>query len=467
MSIDLVLTHGYFLAEDERERKIMRPYPPLGILSITAYLQARGFSVEVADSTFRRQAEVGARLESEPPPVVGIYANLMTRPRVVELARVASAAGSVVVVGGPEPANYPAEYLAHGADVVVVGEGEETMAELLTALRAKGKHRLEDIDGIVFRNEDGEIVQTPPRLLAKDLDDYPDPARDAIDLDQYIRTWETYHGVRSVSLITSRGCPYTCTWCSHGVYGRSHRRRSVDRVVAEIEYLHERYSPDQLWFADDVFTIHAKWTRQFAEALSARGLQIPFECISRADRMDDEMCRVVAEMGCQKLWIGSESGSQRILDAMKRGVAVEAVQHVTRELQQYQVEVGMFLMWGYDGEDWDDVDATIDHVRRTQPDEFLTTVSYPIKGTPYYDAVESRAVLPGDWATSSDRDIDVTRRLSRRFYQLADRRMRTLVALDRARAGSGPGALLTTLALAGKAELWRWGMRASRRQPSR
>lgn len=428
--MDALLAHGYFLAEDEHERKVMKPYPPLGILSLSSHLKQRGYDVRVFDSTFRTFQAFEDLLERERPAVVGLYCNLMTKLRVLEMIAACRRVGAVAVVGGPEPAQYAEEFLGTGADVVVVGEGELTMEELLPVLRA-GHGDLHRVAGIVYRGPDGSPVQTAPRPFIKNLDGQPFPDRQAIDIKLYVDTWRSHHGMGSVSLITARGCPYTCTWCSHSVYGVSHRRRSPENVVAEVEQIVEQYAPDMLWYADDVFTIHHSWFFKYAALLKDRGIRLPFECISRADRLNDEVVRTLAEMGCFRLWIGSESGSQRVLDVMQRRVTVERVQASTALLRRHGIQSGMFIMLGYDGEEQSDLQATVDHLKKADPDIFLTTVAYPIKGTPYYRQIENRLVAPREWARRTERDWIVRGRHSRRYYRFATRWMVNAVALHR------------------------------------
>jgi anaerobic magnesium-protoporphyrin IX monomethyl ester cyclase len=425
--MDLLLAHGYFLAEDAHERKVMKPYPPLGLLYLAAYLKSMGWSVEVFDSTFQSLADFEARLRAARPPVVGLYVNLMTKFNALRMMAISRQAGARVVLGGPEPAAYAAEYLAAGADVIVVGEGEQTLQDLL----GRRFGNLESVPGIIFRGADGAPVATPARPMLADLDALPFPDRDAIDTRRYIETWRQHHGLGSLSLITARGCPFHCQWCSHAVYGHTHRRRSTTNVADELEMLLDRYRPDMVWYADDVFTIHRRWFLEYARSLQQRGLRVPFECISRPDRLDDEVVAALADMGCFRLWIGSESGSQRVLDLMQRGTRVEDVQAKTRLLQRAGIQVGMFIMLGYEGEGPADIQATADHLKRANPDVFLTTVAYPIKGTGYYQQVSDRIQAPGAWQAISDRDLRVSGRRSRRYYSFATRWMVNIVALER------------------------------------
>jgi len=206
-------------------------------------------------------------------------------------------------------------------------------------------------------------------------------------------------------------------------------------VADELEWLISRYKPDVLWIADDVFTINHGWLDGWRQELSRRKIRIPFECISRADRLNEEVIRILAELGCYRLWIGSESGSQRILDSMQRGVKVEAVRQANAFCRRYGIQTGMFLMWGYEGEEIEDIEQTIEHVRLSRPDTFLTTVSYQIKGTPYYKKIASRLIQIKPWGETSDRELDVAGRRPREFYRVADELLRLEMELEQTRSG--------------------------------
>jgi len=429
--MDLLLTHGYFLSEDSKELQIMKPYVPLGILYLASHLRKRNFDVEVFDTTFSTRQDLLNLLGSVPPAVIGIYANLMTRNSVVQIIRAAKACGWKVVIGGPESGANDQEYLSVGADVMVIGEGETTLQELLPIFRSGSAQQLERVHGIAYVDENGRVQRTPPRALIPDIDNQPWPSRESVPIERYLEIWRKHHGTGSVSLITARGCPYECRWCSHAVYGKTHRRRKPASVVDELEWVLQRYSPDMLWIADDVFTIHHGWLRQFAAEMRHRSIQIPFECISRADRLNPEVADLLAELRCFRIWIGSESGSQRVLDAMERGVTVAQVQEAVKVCKDRGIQTGMFLMWGYEGEELEDIEETIHHVKRTSPDIFFTTVAYPIRGTPYFDQVADRVTSVSSWADGSDRDFRIRGRHSRNFYQNADRLLRAEVALDK------------------------------------
>lgn len=427
--MDVLLANAYMLALDAEEQRIMRPHPPLGVLYLSSHLKSRGFDVGVFDGTFSTLADFDRALQQSRPRAVGIAVNLMTKRNALAMVAIARRHHVPVIIGGPDPPHHATPYLDAGADVVVVGEGERTLEELLPRLDAK--EDLSAIDGVVFKARDGAVVRTAPRAQLADLDAQPFPDRPAMDLPAYLAAWRRRHGVGTVSLITARGCPYTCTWCSRSVFGETHRRRSVVNVADEAEAIVERYRPERLWYADDVFAIHRQWTIDYARELERRRLRLPFECISRAERIDDAVADALASLGCFRVWIGAESGSQKILDAMKRKVAVGRVRDAAAVLRRRGIEVGMFIMLGYDGEDLADLQATVDHLKRVAPDVFLTTVSYPIKGTPYYNAIAGKLSAPKAWHESTDRDLVVRGRPVRTYYDFARRWMTAEVARDR------------------------------------
>jgi radical SAM superfamily enzyme YgiQ (UPF0313 family) len=455
--VDILLTHAYFLEEDKAEQRIMKPYPTLGLLYISSYLKTRGFDVQVFDTTFASRQAFESYIDAERPSVVGIYVNLMTKINALSLINYCKSRGCVVIVGGPEIPYYGENFLLHGADVGVIGEGELTLEELIPHLRTQGALSMQHIPGIVYREEDGAIVQTPERALIPNLDAMPNPDRDAIDLRRYIDTWRKHHGMGSVSLICARGCPYTCTWCSRSVFGDTHRRRSPTHVVDEIEMLIATYRPDMLWFADDVFTINHRWFNAFYNEMKQRSIRIPFECISRADRLNEDILRKMAELGSFRIWYGSESGSQRVLDAMQRRVTIEQIQTTTKLAQRFGIEAGLFVMLGYPGEEMADIDLTIQHLVETNPDTYLTTVAYPIKGTPFYDEVKDRLVVPDTWDKITDRTLDFNGRKSKRFYWFATRHMVNEVQYQKLRRDENKQ-LLRMLSSLAKSRVARLGM---------
>lgn len=418
----ILLTHGYFLQEDEKEKRIMRPYVPLGILYISAWLEKHGWANRVFDSTFSSFDELSNTLLKDRPQVVGIYTNLMTKLNVLRIIRFIRSRKELthtkIVLGGPEVRNHAPNFLSHGADYIVLGEGEATMLELVNWI-IKGEGELAQIPGIIYKDTNDTICKNAEREKLKELDRLPLPNRQKVDLQLYFNAWKEKHGTSSVTINTMRGCPYSCKWCSRAVYGASYRRRSAVHVADEIEWIKNNYDVDSIWFVDDVFTISHKWLASFGEELKRRNLNIAYECITRADRMNEEVVKQLKDSGCFRVWIGAESGSQKVIDLMDRRVDVEQVRDMIQLSKKYGIEAGTFIMVGYPGETKEDIFETARHLKTSDPDHFTITVAYPIKGTPLYEEVESRFIEQLDWANSTDRDIDFRRTYNRRYYDYA------------------------------------------------
>ena len=439
--MNTLLTHGYFLEEDDKERKIMRPYPPLGLLYVSAFLDQGGVENEVFDTTFSSRAELFDRLLEVQPKYLGIYVNLMTKPNVINLIQSIRQSKelkhAVIFLGGPEVHNSHSKFLEHGADYVVMGEGEETSLELIQSLENQSED-LEDIPGLAFKRN-GEVICTPERNRIKEIDQLPWPSRNKINIQRYLDAWSHHHGMNALSVSTMRGCPYTCKWCSRAVYGLSYRRRSPGNVVREIRSIQEEYKPDSLWFVDDVFTVSHKWLAKFKEELDSAGVKIPYECITRADRLNPEAIALLKETGCFRVWIGAESGSQRVIDLMDRRVEVSQVREMIQMAKSQGIETGTFIMLGYPGETEEDIIQTIDHLKRSDPDHFTITLAYPIRGTELFEEVTPLISNNLDWATTTDRQIDFKRTYGRRYYDYALRHVINEVNYHKARNNQRKG----------------------------
>lgn len=461
----VLLTHAYFLEDDLKEQKIMRPYVPLGILYISAYLEEQGIKNEVYDTTFSSKKKFQDYLLLHKPPVVALYVNLMTKLNVLESIRFVKTylPETKIILGGPE-VRYSAEnFLKYGADFIVIGEGEETMFELVSCLTTGHTPEAEkyaEISGISFL-KDGNLVQTPEREKVKNLDDLPFPNRKKVDLHLYLEAWKKHHGKSAISVSTMRGCPYTCKWCSRAVYGLSYRRRSPARTAEELSMIKQAYNPDSLWFVDDVFTINHKWLREFRDELKIKNVLIPYECITRADRLNDEAIQLLKETGCFRVWIGAESGSQKVIDLMDRRVDVNKVRDMIRLARRNGIEAGTFIMLGYPGETEDDIEETIHHLKESNPDHFTITVAYPIKGTELFQEIEAVQTTSLDWSASTDRDIDFKRTYNRKYYDFAVKRV--INEVNYFKAKNGKPTLRSTKfkvkSIAAKVGMW-WERRA-------
>jgi anaerobic magnesium-protoporphyrin IX monomethyl ester cyclase len=417
--MSILLTHAYYLSDDPKEQRIMKPYPPLGLLYVSAYLLSKNIPNDVYDSTFYSQSDQLTFIKENKPKVICIYTNLMTKIEVVKLIQTLKTIEfnfPQIILGGPDVTYNVDNYLNAGADFLVIGEGEETTYELYHAIMNQSD--FQQIHGIAFI-ENKKVIQTPARIKFRELDELPLPNRGAIPNEKYLETWKKNHGESSMTISTQRGCPYTCKWCSTAVYGQSYRRRPAHLVAAEMKMLKDQYNPDAIWFVDDVFTISHKWLTAFHEEVVKQKAQIRFECITRAERLNDEILQLLKEAGCFRIWIGAESGSQKIIDLMDRRVDVNHVKKMIQNTNALGIETGTFIMLGYPGETEEDITETIQYLKEANPTQYTITIAYPIKGTSLYNEIENDITIQPDWETSTDRQIEFKRTYSRTYYDYA------------------------------------------------
>jgi len=428
---DVMLVNPLFLKDDPVESRLMTPYFPLGLLYLAAVLRDAGYTVSIFDAMFEESDEAFLRaLEREKPQIVGLGVLATVRRAALRLAGLAKASGATVLVGGADPTARPDVYLhhqldgRHAVDVAVIGEAEETVLHLLPPLLRSGASPdvLSTVDGIAYRGGSGEIVQTERRPLIGDVDALPFPARDLLSIEDYRRAWRDHHGRFSLSIIATRGCPYGCTWCQKSVFGRSFRPRSPESVAEELDLVKRQFGPDQIRIVDDVMGIDRDWVRAFHDAVLQRDAVIPFECLSRVDLMDGEMARLLKEIGCRRIHFGAESGAQRVLDRMNKGITVKQIEAAAALCRRVDIETYFYMMVGYPGETWSDLLRSVRLLRETLPGEFSTTIAYPLPGTRFYEEVRDRLkaddAADPDWRhTAENRVLFKRGPLSTAFYR--------------------------------------------------
>jgi radical SAM superfamily enzyme YgiQ (UPF0313 family) len=413
MNVDVLFGQAYFLRFDPKLWEAQQPYAPLGTLYAAAAVRQRGYSVALFDAMLAQSEDEWATSLALHRPRFAVlyedsfnYLSKMCLLRMREAAMVMIAAarsrGVKVIVAGSDASDHPNLYLDAGADIVVSGEGELTLGEVLDKLTGRFDGPLATIPGICLRAPDGQLLRTSARSLVRDLDTLPDPAWDLVDVERYRSIWMQRHGYFSMNIVTTRGCPYHCNWCVKPIYGQRYTTRSPQHVAAEVERLRAAYRPDHLWIADDIFGLKPEWIEQYASIVAGRGGVVPFKCLMRADGVSEATAQALAAGGCRTVWIGAESGSQRVLDWMEKGTRVEHIETATRRLQARGIEVGFFLQFGYPGETYDDIRLTLDMVRRCRPDDIGVSVSYPLPGTTFYERVKADLGAKQNWIDSGD-----------------------------------------------------------------
>jgi anaerobic magnesium-protoporphyrin IX monomethyl ester cyclase len=441
----VLFAHGHLLRFDRKQLAIGKPYPPLATITAAAYLRSLGHEVALFDPTLdENTARFAYALADVRPDIVVLYDDVFNwftkmclgkmREAALTMIRQARAAGALVVASGHDVADAPSIYLAAGADYVLVGEGEITLGELVArinavgssggaAARSKPRPQVDDISGLVWKHL-GIERRTGPRALLKDLDVLPMAAWDLVDVARYRAFWLRRHGIFSLNVATTRGCPYLCNWCAKPVYGNTYHTRTPEAVAAEIALLRTRYAPDHLWFCDDIFGLKTRWLVPFADlvrAADALGPPLPFLCQTRADLMNHEHVTALRRAGCAEVWLGVESGSQEILDAMDKGIRLEQVRGAVDRLRAVGIRVGFFLQFGYPGEGWREIEMTRRLLRDLAPDEIGISVSYPLPGTGFHEQVRARLGDKRNWSESADLDPLFPGAFPRDFYRALSR----------------------------------------------
>ena len=416
----ILLGQSYYLRFDPKLWEAMQPYPPLGTLYAASWLRQHGYDVTLFDAMLADSEEEWAKsLDEHKPRYAIIYEDnfnylskmclLRMREAAFNMIHMAKSRGCVVILCGADATDHFKDYLEHGADYCILGEGEGTLLELLNQLEGRSEANLESILGLAYKSPVSSlnslnfpILSNPRRPDITDLDKLPFPAWDLVDIEKYRSLWLKHHGYFSMNMVTTRGCPYHCNWCAKPIWGQRYNSRSPENVVAEMKWIKETFAPDHIWFADDILGLKPNWIERFAELLNEADAVIPFKCLQRADLVNEKTASALAQAGCKTVWLGAESGSQKILDAMDKGDTVEDIYNAARLLKANGIEVGFFLQFGYPGETWNDVQKTLKMVRDCAPDDIGISVSYPLPGTKFFERVKLELGEKQNWIDSQD-----------------------------------------------------------------
>jgi anaerobic magnesium-protoporphyrin IX monomethyl ester cyclase len=436
---DVLLTHSYHLYYDRKQTRKMQPYPPLGTLYAAALLRNAGLSVTLFD-TMLDDPEQGfqAAVDEHRPRVVVVYEDnfnfltkmCLTRMREVayHILEVSQKAGAAVLVNGSDASDHALEYLQKGFRCVLLGEAEWTLLQAVQHLLKGHSQGIAQTPGLAYLDEKTKkIVRTPRRPLMRDLDLLSFPARDLIDADRYRAAWRAAHGYFSLNIVASRGCPYRCNWCAKPIYGDSFAVRSAWSVAEEMRRLKYDFGAEHLWFADDIFGLRAKWVRELAVEVERLDAAVPFKMQSRVDLMTVDTVRALRRAGCAEVWLGVESGSQKILDAMDKGTRVEQIAKARENLRNEGIRACYFLQFGYQGESWEDIQMTVKLLQDTRPDDIGVSVSYPLPGTKFFERVQAQLGDKTNWSDSEDLSMMFQGAYTDEFYRALHDALHALV----------------------------------------
>jgi anaerobic magnesium-protoporphyrin IX monomethyl ester cyclase len=427
----LLFGQAYYLRFDPKLWDAMQPYPPLGTMYAASLMREKGYAVALYDAMLSEsEAEWATALDQHQPDYAIIYEDnfnylskmclLRMRQACFTMIGMAKERGIPTIICGSDASDHTTSYLQQGADFVLLGEGEATLTELLERLTGVNDVPFSQILGLAFNTN--QLTNQPTinmrRPDLKNLDALPFPAWDLIDVEKYRAIWLERHGYYSMNMVTTRGCPYHCNWCAKPIWGQRYNNRSPENVVAELKWLKETYNPDHIWFADDIMGLKPNWLETFGDLVAEANAQIPFKCLSRADLLlRGDTINALAKAGCEIVWIGAESGSQTVLDAMEKGTKVEQIYEAAKKVQEAGFKIAFFLQFGYPGESREDIELTLQMVRDCMPNDIGMSVSYPLPGTKFFDRVQSELGIKQNWVDSADFDMLYEGPFATEFYR--------------------------------------------------
>lgn len=423
----LLFTHSYFLTFDVKQIHHGQPYPPLGTILAASLLRQNNYDVALFDTMFcENPLEIEKELINHKPDILVVYDdgfNYLTkmclsnmREAAFKMQEIAKKYGCKIIVTSSDAADNAELYLTNFSDFVIIGEGEYTLLELVNALKQK-QTDFTTIKGLTYFKEQ-ELIKTAPRAVSKALDELPLPAWDLINIIPYKNKWAERNNFFAINLATTRGCPYKCNWCAKPIYGNTYNMRSVEHVIAEIKLVQKLFNTEYVWFADDIFGLKRSWVEEFASKIAKEKITIKYKIQSRADLLvQEKYVDDLAKSGCYEVWMGAESGAQKILDAMDKGTKVEEIVNARKLLKHHKIKAAYFLQFGYLGETMDDIKATINMVKTTLPSDIGISVSYPLPHTKFYENVKADLVTKTNWTHSDDLALLFKNTYQPQFYK--------------------------------------------------
>ncbi len=412
---------------DPKQWATGKPYPPLGTLYAAALMRQNGYGVSLFDTMFLSDPDaVLSAIEINQPRFFVVYDdgfNYLTkmcltnmREAAFRMCKLAKQQGCTVIVASSDSTDHYKEYLNEGADYIIIGEAEQTLLELIDDINL-GRGESGNIPGLAYL-KDGQYIKTHPRPVLKDLDILPLPAWDLVDMQAYREMWLKSSGYFSLNMSTTRGCPFKCNWCAKPIYGSRYNSRSPEHVISELKMLVNEYGAEHIWFCDDIFGLKPGWVPALAQLINAEGLKFRFKIQSRADLLlQDDQIAALAASGCENVWIGAESGSQKVLDAMDKGTTIEQIHQSTKLMKKHGIKPSFFIQFGYPGETKEDIALTIAMINQLLPFEIGISVSYPLPGTLFYERVKADLKTKSNWTDSDEMALMFTNTFPPSYYK--------------------------------------------------
>jgi len=429
--LSILVCHSYFLRFDPKQAERRKPYPPLATLQCAALLRQAGHRVSLFDAMLADGvAQYQRQLRAVQPQVMLLYEdnfNFLSkmclakmRQAACEMIAAARAAGARVIVAGSDVSDAPEPYLRSGADIALKGEGLSALREVLRRLDVQPDAPCgELVDGVagVAALVAGRTAVINGAQLLPETQRADRAAWDLVDMDRYRDVWLEARGYFSLNMAASRGCSFRCAWCAKPIWGNNYLQREARAVGNEMAYLKHSFAPDRIWFADDIFGFRADWVNEFSAAAREADGTVPFMIQTRADLMSERMVTALRDAACVEAWLGAESGSQRVLDAMNKGTTVEQIIAARARLKAAGIRVGFFIQLGYLGEELEDILATRELLEAARPDDVGVSVSYPLPGTKFHELVKAQLGVKTHWQDSDDLAMMFRGTYSSEFYR--------------------------------------------------
>lgn len=426
----ILIGQSYFRILDPKEEKRQMPYPPLGTLYAATILKNLGHEVIFYDSMLSENPnEFKEKIKTSKPDLLLIYDdefNYLTkmclsnmRDVAISFIKTAKSLNIPTIVYSSDATDFCKYYFDAGCDAIIYGEGEATLKEVVKAIKENVfDDKKNQIDGLKYFDGD-KVIVTPQRKMISNLDELPNPDYSFVDIEKYKEIWLTHHGYFSLNISTTRGCPYNCNWCAKPIYGQVYHAKSPENVVSQLKDLKEKYDINHFWITDDIFGLKTNWIKSFADELERQNLKIPYKCLTRPDLLlRGDTLENLHKSGCKTIWIGAESGSQKILDAMDKGTKVEQIYESAKRVHALGMEIAFFIQFGYTGENWDDINLTRNMIKSCLPDDIGVSVSYPLPGTKFFEKVKVQMKNKTNWKDSDDLDLMFSGSYERTFYKL-------------------------------------------------
>lgn len=425
----ILISHSYFLSYDPKEAANHKPYPPLAPLTMAAWIKKLlDTDVQFYDVMFDPD-EKGLlnKLRQFQPDIFILYDddfNFLTKMCLENMRNAAFRVlqqvhkSGLFIAHGSDASDQAEAYLKAGFDMVVHRNAEKVIIDILEAYLNSGSfENIREFQSVSFA-EGERYVHNPLTKGNLPLGESPMPRWDLIDLSPYREMWRRHHGYFSLNISATHGCPYGCNWCAKPLYGRTYKAIPAAQIARQFHFMASELGADHLWITDDIFGLRPGWLKEFAQELEKVGVNVPYKCQIRADLVNEESARLLARSGCSEAWMGVESGSQNVLDAMEKNLRVEDIYRASRLLRQNGIQVAFFIQFGYPGEEWEDIRKTWNLIRTCKPDFIGISVSYPLKGTKFYDMVVEKMGEKKNWKDSGDLALMFPGKYPPDFYRI-------------------------------------------------